>query len=215
MGALLFSAFPGHVRGGGEYGEEWHAAGKGLTKQNTWKDFIACAQYMIENKYTSPKRLGTLSGSAGGVMVGMAMIERPDLFAGVIDAVPAPDMLRYELTPNGPGNVVEFGTVKNRDGFDGLLKMSAYHQVKDGTPYPAVLITMGFNDPRVVAWEPGKFAVRMQAATSSGKPVLLRVDYDAGHGVSSTEEQRQRETADQFSFLLWQMGVPEFQPAKP
>lgn len=201
-----------HIRGGGEYGEDWHLAGKGLTKENTWKDFIACAQYLITEKYTSPHRLGIMSGSAGGITIGRSLTERPDLFAAAIDAVPASDMVRFELSPNGPPNTVEFGTVKNQDGFAGLLKMSAYHHVKDGISYPAVLVTTGFNDPRVIAWQPGKMAARLQAATSSNKPVLLRVDYDAGHGVGSTKRQSELEQADEFSFLLWQMGVPEFQP---
>jgi prolyl oligopeptidase len=201
-----------HVRGGGEYGEEWHTAGKGLTKENTWKDFIACAQYLIEQKYTSPDRLGTWGASAGGITVGMALVDRPDLFAAVIEVAAGPDMIRFERTPNGPGNIIEFGTVKDRAGFDGLLKMSAYHHVKNGTRYPAVLIETGFNDPRALPWESAKMAARLQAATSSGKPVLLRVDYDAGHGVGSTERQFELQFADEYSFLLWQMGVPDFQP---
>ncbi len=203
-----------HIRGGGEYGEDWHLAGKGLTKQNTWKDFIACAQYLIEHKYTDSAHLGGWGGSAGGITIGRSITEQPNLFAAVIDAVPASDMIRAEFTPNGPPNIPEFGTVKTEEGFKGLYAMSAYHHVTDGTRYPAVMLTTGFNDPRVIPWEPGKMAARLQAATASGKPILLRVDYEAGHGFGSTKTQRQQELADEWSFLLWQFGVPGFQPDK-
>jgi prolyl oligopeptidase len=117
--------------------------------------------------------------------------------------------------PAGRSRLLEFGTVKNQEAFEGLLRMSAYHHVKDGTSYPAVLVTTGFNDPRVIAWQPGKMATRLQAATASDKPVLLRVDFDAGHGVGSTKKQHELEIADEFSFLLWRMGVPEFEPNAP
>ena len=203
-----------HVRGGGEYGEDWHLAGKLLTKQNTWKDFIACAEYLIEQKYTSSARLAIEGGSAGGITIGRSITERPDLFAVAIDAVPMSDVVRAEFTPNGPPNIPEFGTVKKADGFKALYAMSAYHHIKDQTPYPAVMVTTGFNDPRVISWEPGKMAARLQAATSSGKPVLLRVDYDAGHGIGSTKTQREQELADEMSFALWQFGVAGFEPEK-
>jgi prolyl oligopeptidase len=204
-----------HVRGGGEYGEDWHLAGKLLNKPNTWKDFIACAEYLINQKYTAMPRLAILGGSAGGITVGRSITERPDLFAVAIDAVPASDIVRSEFTPNGPPNIPEFGTVKEPDGFKALYEMSPYDHVKDGTKYPAVIVTTGWNDPRVVSWEPGKMAARLQAATSSGKPVLLRVDYDAGHGIGSTKTQREEELADEWSFAFWQFGLPEFQPTKP
>jgi prolyl oligopeptidase len=184
-----------HVRGGGEYGEEWHQAGKESTKPNTWRDFIACTQYLIDNKYTSPARLAGQGGSAGGIMVGRAITERPDLFGVVL-------------------NVPEFGSTKTAAGFAALFEMSAFHHVKDGTAYPAVLLTTGMNDPRVDPWEPGKMTARLQAATSSGKPVLLRVDYGGGHGGGSGATAAQEALADTYSFLLWQFGVPEFQPLK-
>jgi prolyl oligopeptidase len=203
-----------HIRGGGEYGEDWHLGGKLLTKPNTWKDFIACAEYLINQKYTTTARLAIEGGSAGGITIGRSITERPDLFAVAIDAVPSSDTVRSEFSPNGPPNIPEFGTVKEPDGFKALYEMSAYHHIKDGTPYPAVMVTTGFNDPRVTSWEPGKMAARLQAATSSGKPVLLRVDYDAGHGIGSTKTQREEELADELSFALWQFGLPEFQAAK-
>jgi len=191
-----------HVRGGGEYGEDWHLAGKKLTKPNTWRDFIACAEYLIEHKYTSSAKLAIEGGSAGGITIGRSITERPDLFAAAIDAVPMSDALRVEFTPNGPPNIPEFGSVKTLPGFEDLYAMSPYHHVRDGTRYPAVMLTTGFNDPRVISWEPGKLAARLQAATASGKPILLRVDYEAGHGFGSTESQSQELQADEMSFLL-------------
>jgi len=201
-----------HIRGGGEYGEDWHNAGRMLTKQNTISDFIACGEYLIANKYTSAKRLGLRGGSAGGITVGGSITQRPELFAAAADLVPASDMLRFETTPNGPPNVPEFGSTKTEEGFKGLYGMSSYHHVKDGTPYPAVLVTTGINDPRVDSWQAAKMAARLQAATSSGKPVLLRIDYDAGHGMGSTKPQTEQLNADMQSFFLWQFGDPEFQP---
>ncbi|HXY01121.1 MAG TPA: prolyl oligopeptidase family serine peptidase [Candidatus Limnocylindrales bacterium] len=204
-----------HVRGGGEYGEDWHLAGKLLTKPNTWRDFIAAAEYLIAQKYTDTPHLAIEGGSAGGITIGRSITDRPDLFAAAIDAVPESDTLRSEFTPNGPPNIPEFGTVKEADGFKALYEMSSYLHVKDGTKYPAVLLTTGFNDPRVISWQPGKMAARLEAATGSSKPVLLRVDYDAGHGIGSTKTQREQELADEFSFMLWQFGAPSYQPAKP
>jgi prolyl oligopeptidase len=201
-----------HVRGGGEYGEDWHLAGKQLTKPNTWKDFIACADYLVEHKYTSPAKLGGEGGSAGGITIGRAFTDRPELFAAAIDAVGDSDSLRSELMPSGPANIPEFGTVKDADGFKALYEMDAYHHVKPGTPYPAVLLTTGANDPRVAPWQAAKMTARLQAATSGGKPILLRVEYEAGHGIGSTKTQRQHELADEWSFLFWQFGTPGFQP---
>jgi prolyl oligopeptidase len=202
-----------HVRGGGEYGEEWHLAGKGPTKPNTWRDFIACAQYLIEHKYTSPLRLGGLGTSAGGILIGRAITSRPDLFAAAIDWVGASDMLRMETSANGVPNIPEFGSVKTKAGFEELYAMSAYAHVKDGTAYPAVLLMTGANDPRVDSWQVDKMAARLQAATSSGKPVLLRVNYAGGHQIiGGTEQETQSVYADQWSFVLWQFGMPGFQP---
>jgi prolyl oligopeptidase len=201
-----------HVRGGGEYGEEWHLAGKGPTKPNTWRDFIACGEYLVAKKYTSPAHLAGAGGSAGGVLIGRAITERPDLFGAAIINVGLLDALRFETTANGVSNIPEFGSTKTEEGFKALDGMSAYHHVKDQTPYPAVLLTTGINDPRVDSWEPGKMTARLQAATTSGKPVLLRVDYGGGHGGGSGANESQERIADSWSFLLWQFGVPEFQP---
>jgi prolyl oligopeptidase len=201
-----------HVRGGGEYGEEWHLAGKGATKPNTWLDFIACAQYLIDKKYTSTPRLAGTGESAGGILIGRAITERPDLFGAAIIDVGVLDTVRFEHSANGETNIPELGTVKTEDGFKALFQMSSYHHVKDQTPYPAVLLTTGSNDPRVDPWLPGKMTARLQAATSSGKPILLRVDYGGGHGGGSGEAEHQEATADRWSFLLWQFGLPGFQP---
>ena len=209
-GVLAFA----HVRGGGEYGEDWHLGGKLLTKNHTWEDFIACGQYLVDNGYTLPTRLAGSGTSAGGITVGRALTERPGLFAAILDRVGSSNPLRAEFTANGPSNVPEFGTVADPDGFKALSAMDAYQHVRDGVKYPAVLLTTGINDPRVASWEPAKMAARLQAATTSGKPVLLRVDYDAGHGIGSTKAQQDADAADEWSFLLWQFGEPDFQPAK-
>jgi prolyl oligopeptidase len=205
-----------HVRGGGEYGEEWHLAGKGSTKPNTWRDFVACAQYLIDNKYTSPPRLAGEGGSAGGILIGRAITERPDLFGAAIDVVGCSDTLRAETTANGVPNIDEFGSTKTEEGYKALYAMSAFHHIQDRTAYPAVLLETGMNDPRVDPWHMAKMAARLQAATASGKPVLLRVEYAGGHaGIGGTKKQAQERLADEWSFLLWQFGVPDFQPPKP
>jgi prolyl oligopeptidase len=204
-----------HVRGGGEYGEDWHSGGRKATKENTILDFIACAQYLVDHKYTSPGHLAGEGTSAGGITIGGAITGRPALFGAALDNVGMSDDLRAELQINGPANIVEFGTVKNEHDFGHLLAISAYHRIKDHIAYPAVLLTTGINDPRVDPWQMNKMTARLQAATTSGKPVLLRVDYDAGHGgIGATRSQHTALLTDQFSFLLWQLGDPDFQSAE-
>ena len=204
-----------HVRGGGELGEAWHKAGYKDTKPNTWKDFIACAQYLLDRRYTRPAKLFGWSASAGGILIGRAIEERPDLFAAATAVAPAADMLRFQTTANGPRNVAEFGDVRTLDGFKALYGMSPYAHVQDGIKYPAVLITTGINDPRVAPWIPAKFAARLQAATASGRPVLLSIDYDAGHGVmGATGRQIEVARAEDLAFALWQTGDLAFQPIK-
>jgi len=182
------------------------------TKENTISDFLACAQYLIDRKYTSAQHLAGEGTSAGGITIGGAITERPALFAAALDNVGMSDDLRAELQINGPANIPEFGTVKNESDFRNLLAISAYHRIKDLTPYPAVLLTTGINDPRVDPWQMNKMTARLQSATSSKRPVLLRVDYDAGHGgIGATRSQHTALLTDQFSFLLWQLGDPEAQ----
>jgi prolyl oligopeptidase len=200
-----------HVRGGGEYGEDWHNGGRKGTKKNTITDFVACAQYLIDHKYTSSQHLAGEGTSAGGLTIGGAITERPDLFGAALDNVGDSDALRSELEISGPANIPEFGTVKNADDFRNMLAISPFHRVKDHTAYPAVLLTTGVNDPRVDPWQVTKMTAILQAATSSGKPVLLRVDYDAGHGgIGATKSQHTALLTDQYSFLLWQLGDPKF-----
>jgi prolyl oligopeptidase len=195
-----------HVRGGGAYGEEWHLAGQKQNKPNTWKDFIAAAEYLIAKKYTSSQHLAGQSGSAGGILIGRAITERPDLFAAAIIDFGFLDMLRNETTANGVPNMQEFGSVKDEEGFKGLYEMSAYHHVKENTRYPAVLLTVGANDPRVDVWHSAKMAARLRVASTSGKPILLRVDYGGGHGnIGSTKEQLKALLADTYSFLFQQL----------
>jgi prolyl oligopeptidase len=169
----------------------------------------------VQQRYSSPAKLGIWGGSAGGILVGRAMTERPDLFAAVVASVGALDMVRAELEGTGPANIPEFGTFKTEEGFRGLLAMSTYHQIRDGVAYPAMLLTHGINDPRVEIWHSSKGAARLQQASLSGKPVLLRIDYESGHGVGSTKAQRNAERADILAFLLWQFGAEGFASDAP
>ncbi len=195
-----------HVRGGGEYGEDWHRAGMMKTKLNTVFDFVACGQYLVDHRYTTSKKLAGNGASAGGITVGGAMAWRPDLFGVILDQVGMSDTLRSETEPNGPPNISEFGSAKTEQGFHDLYAMSPYEHIVDGTPYPSVMFLTGANDPRVAPWHMLKMTARVQAATTSGKPVLLRIDYDAGHGIGSNRSQRERELADMWAFALQQMG---------
>jgi prolyl oligopeptidase len=203
-----------HMRGGGEFGDAWHLAGQKLWKINTIMDFNASAQYMIDRHYTQSKYLAANSASAGGIPMGGALTLNPGLFRVVLDDVGMSDSLRFETEPNGPPNVPEFGSTSTEAGFHGLYSMSGYAHIHDGTPYPAVMFTTGANDPRVASWHMMKMAARMQAASSSGRPVLLRIDYDAGHGMGSSVSQFANELADEWAFAFWQMGLPGYQPKK-
>jgi prolyl oligopeptidase len=143
----------------------------------------------------------------------MALTERPDLFRVVLSDVGDSNALRAEYETDGDANSLEYGSARTKAGFEALLAVDAVYHVKDGTAYPATLLTTGINDPRVAPWQPGKMAARLQAANTGGRPILLRVDYDAGHGIGSTRTQRDELQADQIAFMLWQMGDTEFQPA--
>jgi prolyl oligopeptidase len=201
-----------HVRGGGVFGKTWHEAGRKTTKPNTLKDAIAAGEWLVRQGYTRSERMAVFGGSAGGILVGRAITERPDLFAVAVPSVGVMDAVRVETSANGVANVPEFGTVKDEAEFRALLAMSSYHQLKDGTRYPAIMATHGVNDIRVDVWQSSKFVSRALQASSSGKPILLRLEYDAGHGQGSTRAQLQERSADMFSFMLWQMGEPGFQP---
>ncbi len=200
-----------HVRGGGELGDAWHKAGQKTTKPNTWKDLIACTEYLIDNKYSSPKHIALYGSSAGGILVGRAMTERPDLFAAAIPAVGVLNAFRGEESPNGPVNSTEFGTIKDSAECLALIEMDAYLNIEDGVDYPATLVTAGFNDPRVIIWQPAKFSARLEIANASKKPILFDVDYSSGHGLGDTKTKSFEGLADILAFGLWQTGHPEFQ----
>jgi prolyl oligopeptidase len=201
-----------HVRGGGVFGKAWHDAGKKATKPNTWKDAIAAGEWLVEKGWTSKSKMAIYGGSAGGIFVGRAITERPDLFAAAIPAVGVMDAVRMEASANGVANVPEFGTIKKEDEFKALLEMSSYHHLRDGVRYPAVMLVHGVNDIRVDVWQSAKFASRLATLGAGGKPVLMRLEYDSGHGQGSTRAQAQVRTTDIWSFLLWQFGDPAFQP---
>ena len=200
-----------HPRGGSEKGDKWYRAGYQTTKPNTWKDFIACGDYLVKNGYTSPQHLVGMGTSAGGILIGRAITERSDLFAAAISNVSCSNALRMENSPNGPVNAPEFGTVKDSVQCMGLYEMDAFNHVVPGTKYPAVLCVGGMNDPRVIVWQPGKLAAALQSASTSGKPVLMQVNYDNGH---FTEDKKVafRNFANMYAFALWQAGHPNFQP---
>ncbi len=200
-----------HTRGGGEKGEAWYKAGYKTTKPNTWKDFISCAEYLIKKGYTRPEKLGGMGTSAGGILISRAITERPDLFGAAVCNVGCANSMRMEFSPNGPVNIPEFGTVKDPVECRALYEMDGVAHVMDGVKYPAVLCVGGWNDPRVPPWQPGKFAAALQNASVSGKPVLMKVNYDNGH---FTEEKivTFKNFAGQYAFLLWQTGHRDFQP---
>ena len=200
-----------NIRGGGEFGEEWHKAGNLTNKQNVFDDFAAAAQYLIEKKYTSSNKLALLGGSNGGLLMGALITQHPDLMRAVVSAVGIYDMLRVELAPNGAFNVTEFGTVKNADQFKALYAYSPYDHVVDGTKYPAILMLTGANDGRVAPYHSRKMTARLQAADKSDYPILLRTSTSAGHGIGTALSERIKQQADIFSFLFAQLGM---KPAK-
>ena len=202
-----------HVRGGSEKGQEWYKAGYKTTKANTWKDFISCGEYMISQGYTSKEKLAGTGTSAGGVLISRAITERPDLFAAAVCNVGVANAMRAEFSANGPVNTPEFGTVADEEESKALYEMDGMQHVKDGVKYPALMCVGGWNDSRVAPWEPGKFAAAMQNATSSGKPVLLKINYDNGH-FTEDKQVTWANFADQYAFMMWQCGHPDFQLKK-
>lgn len=199
-----------HVRGGSEKGEAWYRAGYKTTKPNTWKDFNSCAEYLINNGYTKPAKLAGTGTSAGGILISRAITERPDLYAAAICNVGCANAMRLEFTSNGPVNTPEFGTVKDSVECKALYEMDGMQHVVAGTKYPAVICVGGWTDPRVVAWQPGKFAAALQNASSSGKPVFMKVNYDDGH-FTEDKNVTYANFADQYAFVMWQCGHPGFQ----
>jgi prolyl oligopeptidase len=203
-----------HPRGGGEKGEEWYKAGYKTTKPNTWKDFISCAEYLIEKGFTSAGKLGVTGASAGGILISRAITDRPDLFAAAVCNVGCANAMRLEFSANGPANTPEFGTVNDPVECEALFEMDGVQHVGNTVKYPAVMGVGGWNDPRVPAWQPGKFVAALQRSSMSGKPVLMKVNYDNGH---FTEEKvvTFKDFAGQTAFLLWQTGHQDFQPCEP
>lgn len=202
-----------HVRGGSEKGEEWYKGGYKTTKHNTWQDFISCAEYLIAKGYTSPQKLAGMGTSAGGILISRAITERPDLFAAAICNVGVANAMRAEFSSNGPANIPEFGTITDSIESKALYEMDGMQHVVKGTKYPALLCVGGWNDPRVIAWQPAKFAAAVQNASISGKPVLLKINYDNGH-FTEDKEVTFANFANMYAFVLWQCGHPDFQPKK-
>jgi len=196
-----------HGRGGGERGKAWHEAGRKRHKARGDESFVASAEHRVASGYTSRSHLAVSGTSAGGVLVGGAITRAPDLFRVAFLRVPMVNLLRAELTEGGPANVPEYGTVTSAEDLPSMLASDPYHRVTDGKAYPAVLLTTGRHDVRVPSWQPAKMAARLQAATSSARPVLLRVERDGGHGIGSSTTQLEEEWADLFAFALWQMDL--------
>lgn len=201
-----------HVRGGGQKGDAWHKAGFKTTKPNTWKDMIAATEYIINDGYTSPEKTAIWGSSAGGIMAGRAITERPDLYKAALLWSPALNMLRCEIQPNGQNSIKEFGTVEIKEEFEALLEMDSYHHIQQGVKYPATLVTGGMKDGRVVIWDPAKFVAKLQANNGSDNPILFAVSFEDGHGgISNNNLERYKRYADSFSFLFWQLDHPDYQ----
>ena len=196
-----------NIRGGGEFGEEWHKAGNLTKKQNVFDDFAAAAEYLSKEQYTRPGKLAIQGGSNGGLLMGAMITQHPDLFRAVVSSVGIYDMLRVELAPNGAFNVTEFGTVKDPDQFKALYAYSPYHHVVDGTKYPAVLMMTGANDGRVAPYHSRKMTARLLAANKSENPILLRTSSSAGHGIGTALSERVKQAADIYAFFFAQLGM--------
>jgi prolyl oligopeptidase len=196
-----------NLRGGGEFGEKWHKAGMLANKQNVFDDFIAAAEWLIKNKYTNPSKLAISGGSNGGLLVGAAMTQRPDLFGAVVCSYPLLDMIRYQNFLVARFWVPEYGSAENAEQFKYIYAYSPYHHVKKGEKYPAVLFVTGDADTRVAPLHARKMAALMQASTGSDRPVLLHYNTKAGHSGGLPVSQQIEDQTDELSFLFWQLGV--------
>ena len=199
-----------HVRGGGEFGDTWHRSGMKTSKPNTWKDFIACTEYLISEKITLSSRIAITSRSAGGILIGRAMTARPELFAAVIPQVGLLNPLRLEMMQNSPFQEYEFGNVEDSVECMALYEMDPYHHLTDGTEYPATLVIAGMLDQMIPLWMPAKFAARLQSVNDSENPVLFWADPESYH-MKITKTQQFEVMADILSFAFWQTGHPDFQ----
>jgi prolyl oligopeptidase len=196
-----------NIRGGGEFGEEWHKAGNLTKKQNVFDDFATAAEYLVQQKWTRPDKLALLGGSNGGLLMGALITQHPELMRAVVSFVGIYDMLRVELAPNGAFNVTEFGTVKDPEQFKALYAYSPYHHVVDGTKYPSILFMTGANDGRVAPYHSRKMVARLDEANKSTNPILLRTSSSAGHGIGTALTERIKQLSDEYSFLFAQLGV--------
>jgi prolyl oligopeptidase len=203
-----------NLRGGGERGEAWHRAGNLTKKQNVFDDFAACARTLVDLGYTTPERLAISGRSNGGLLMGASVVQHPEMFRAVVASVGIYDMLRTELSPNGAFNVTEYGTVKDEAQFRALHAYSPFHNVKDGAAYPAVLFMTGANDPRVDPYHSRKMVARLQAASASDRPILLRASSDTGHGMGTPLAAEIEQTTDMLAFLLHEVGASLPSPSK-
>jgi prolyl oligopeptidase len=196
-----------NIRGGGEFGEDWHKAGNLTKKQNVFDDFAAAAEYLIKQKYTRPEKLAIQGGSNGGLLMGAMITQHPDLMRAVVSSVGIYDMLRVELAPNGAFNVTEFGTVTDPEQFKALYAYSPYHHVVDGTKFPSILMITGANDGRVAPYHSRKMIARLDEANKAGNPILLRTSSSAGHGIGTALSERIKQSADIYAFLFAQLDM--------
>jgi prolyl oligopeptidase len=196
-----------NLRGGGEYGEEWHRAGTKLKKQNVFDDFIAAAEWLINNKYTSPKKLAISGGSNGGLLVGAVLNQRPELFGAALPAVGVMDMLRFHKFTIGWAWTSEYGSPDNPDEFKAIYAYSPLHNIKKGTKYPAVLITTADHDDRVVPAHSFKYAATLQEAQAGTAPILIRIETRAGHGAGKPTSKQIDEQADIYAFLIKNLEI--------
>ena len=199
-----------NLRGGGEYGKAWHDAGTQLQKQNVFDDFIAAAEYLIDENYTSSDYLAIRGGSNGGLLVGAVMTQRPNLMKVVIPQVGVLDMLRYHTFTAGAGWAYDYGTAEDSEEmFKYLLGYSPVHNVKQGIEYPATIIMTGDHDDRVVPAHSFKFAAELQDKQAGENPVLIRIETNAGHGAGTPVSKTIEQYADMYGFTLWNMGIKE------
>lgn len=200
-----------HVRGGGEKGDAWRRAGYKTTKANSWRDFIDCTRYLVNQKYTSPNKIAAWTASAGGVCVGRAFIEAPELYSAVMIRSGVLNPLRSEFSRNGKNNIKEFGSVKDSTEFLALRAMDSYHAIQNNTRYPAVYLTAGINDARVPVSHSSKLIARLQDAHPENT-ALLSVDFNGGHSFDAAQQKRNKELVDFITFAFWQLGKEDFQP---
>jgi prolyl oligopeptidase len=207
------------VRGGGDPGDDWHRAGILANKTNTWHDLVDVAAYLVQNQWTTPARLAIQGSGKGGIAVGNAMVERPDLFRAVVSESGEHDLVRAEAATTGFFDVPELGSVANEEGFKARLAMSSYYHVQKDVAYPAMLLTTAFDESAADPWQVGKMAAALQAAATNvaggGRPVLLRVDFAGEHARGAANGSFNDRQADLYAFVFWQLGDPAFQPLAP